>query len=533
VSGYYYLQGKLRYSRFVCPILTAGKDDGEDLRWTPWVPPLVTNSTGSGLGANEIDNTRLLFERVLRLVAESGTPEEERRERDDPMEAKSPLGSSESRENETEGRESSTAGAESRRDATNAGCQESDDRLVSRVQADYGLRRAASDLVQALQRAPPRDPTGRQLRRQALCRQLRRVYPRLLELPSPPSHTFQYEISLIVPYYDPESAYSSKPIGSFLDPREKERGLRLQEERPAAETAARRLLQGTIEHARVRCDDPGSVELVVVHSCDDFDGDANDHQDADCDEKDSTSAFLNGPGGANIHDISPSPRPNNDWGSVVLRVVGNRGRGPCLNEGARRASGRVLAFCHADAKLPAGWDSSIRAAFGGGGGPSTNNGEAVLATAFQFGVDQEDRPPIPGLQAVVATANWRSRWFSLPYGDQCIGMRADVFRHVGGFPDLPLMEDYELVRCLRARELAARGGETRQRIVILPAQVRCSPRRWERYGVPFVTITNSRLVWAYQSGRASAAEIYERYYGAPCGGGGGSASSRQAEREKD
>jgi hypothetical protein len=220
---------------------------------------------------------------------------------------------------------------------------------------------------------------------------------------------------------------------------------------------------------------------------------------------------------------------HHDWGSTVLRVVRNRGRGPCLNEGARSAAGRILVFCHADTKLPAGWDASIRDALHDCRQMTT--GEVVLATAFRFGIDggeratgaQPKRPTIPGLRAVEATANWRSRWFSLPYGDQCISVSAGVFRHVGGFPDVPLMEDYELIRFFRQRQLATRvqNGSTHfhqqhQRIVILPQQVRCSSRRWERYGVPRVTLTNSMLVWAYQSGRATADEIYQRYYGVPC-----------------
>ncbi|MEO1689670.1 MAG: glycosyl transferase, partial [Pseudomonadota bacterium] len=52
-------------------------------------------------------------------------------------------------------------------------------------------------------------------------------------------------------------------------------------------------------------------------------------------------------------------------------------------------------------------------------------------------------------------ANWRSRLLGLPYGDQGLLVRRDVYRAAGGFPDQPLMEDVALARRLKTREVAA------------------------------------------------------------------------------
>jgi hypothetical protein len=307
-----------------------------------------------------------------------------------------------------------------------------------------------------------------------------------------------YEISLIVPYYDPDARSCSE----------------LGERRPSA---ARQLLDGSVEHALIHCDDPSSVQLIVVRSRDDADGSGGD--DNDLNDRSHEHPLANG----TVRPGETSTSGRRAWGSAVHQDVRNRGRGPCLNHSAKCAGGRILVFCHADTKLPERWDASIRNAFGGARDRHPSN-IFVLATAFSFGVDAETATAqsrrIPGLGAVVATANCRSRWYSLPYGDQCISVSASVFRHIGGYPDVPIMEDYELITFLRQREVASRADPDRrrpkQRIVVLPHRVRCSPRRWERHGVVHVTLTNSRLVRAYQSGQASAAEIYQRYYGVPC-----------------
>lgn len=207
-------------------------------------------------------------------------------------------------------------------------------------------------------------------------------------------------------------------------------------------------------------------------------------------------------------------------GGARVRVVthdGGGGRGPCLNVGARRSRGRVLAFCHADTRLPPGWDESVvRALSADGGGRRLN-----AYCAFSFGVHAPPRgarPPI-GIRAVEVTANLRTRWFSLPYGDQCLSLAASTFHYLGGFPDQCLMEDYELASLLRRRAALLPGvrgyaGPEERLHIVGGEPARCSPRRWQKLGVLCVTWTNSRLVRRYAAGLA-ADELFRLYYGRP------------------
>lgn len=126
-------------------------------------------------------------------------------------------------------------------------------------------------------------------------------------------------------------------------------------------------------------------------------------------------------------------------GRLRLTTSG-RGRGRQLNAGARIASGNVLWFVHADAALPQDGVNWIRRLLSD---PSCVAGAFKTRTVV-------DRPP--------ATKRWwhrqahrwlrladiRSRYTRLPYGDQAVFVRRSAFLQVGGFPEIPLMEDLEL-----------------------------------------------------------------------------------------
>jgi hypothetical protein len=96
-----------------------------------------------------------------------------------------------------------------------------------------------------------------------------------------------------------------------------------------------------------------------------------------------------------------------------------------------------LLFLHADTRLPAGADRLIADAL-----------KASNAVWGRFDVRIE---PSRGLLSVVAfMMNLRSRVSGIATGDQAIFVRRDTFEHVGGFPDIPLMEDIALSKALRA-----------------------------------------------------------------------------------
>ncbi|MBU0514845.1 MAG: TIGR04283 family arsenosugar biosynthesis glycosyltransferase [Proteobacteria bacterium] len=163
------------------------------------------------------------------------------------------------------------------------------------------------------------------------------------------------------------------------------------------------------------------------------------------------------------------------YGARVLETA--PGRGPQMNAGAARAAGRQLFFLHADTRPPPGFDRIIDRVLRHAG---------VAAGAFELGIDG----PGPGLRWIEMTANWRARLAKLPYGDQGLFLAADVFHRVGGFPDLPIMEDFVMVKRLRRRG----------RIVVAPARVRTSARRWRSYGLGRNTVRNQLIVAAYSLG---------------------------------
>lgn len=160
------------------------------------------------------------------------------------------------------------------------------------------------------------------------------------------------------------------------------------------------------------------------------------------------------------------------------RVISfDSGRGRQMNAGAAAASGEVLLFLHADTRLPHGFDRHVRRLIQEPG---------VSAGAFRLHIDSAER----SLRLIEFGANWRSRWMQAPYGDQAIFVRASLFRQIGGFPDIPIMEDFELVRRLRRRG----------RISLAPAFVTTSARRWRQLGVWRTTLLNQGAILAYYLG---------------------------------
>jgi hypothetical protein len=159
------------------------------------------------------------------------------------------------------------------------------------------------------------------------------------------------------------------------------------------------------------------------------------------------------------------------------------GRARQCNAAVQQATGEILLFVHADTRLPSYFDVFLRGALHGSSCRS-----AAIAGAFELRTDS-DRS---GMRRIEQWANWRSRWLSLPYGDQAIFLTASTFRDLGGFPDLPIMDDYALVR-----QLAQHGS-----IVTLPLAVTTSARRWERLGLWKTTAINQAIVLAYELGIA-------------------------------
>jgi len=148
-----------------------------------------------------------------------------------------------------------------------------------------------------------------------------------------------------------------------------------------------------------------------------------------------------------------------------------------MNQGANAASKDILLFLHADTLLPENFDRHVIGALVQPG---------VAAGSFELRVDS----PVPSLRFIERIANWRSRCFKMPYGDQAIFMFSKVFHQMGGFPNISIMEDFELIRRLRKK------GD----VVTLPQPVITSPRRWLNQGILKTTLINQLVVLSYFMG---------------------------------
>ncbi len=151
--------------------------------------------------------------------------------------------------------------------------------------------------------------------------------------------------------------------------------------------------------------------------------------------------------------------------TLATRIIdAPRGRASQMNAGAAQAHSDVLLFLHADTRLPANAKQLIQQALAD---PDCVGGRFDV----RFPRDE-------GYAWVVSRMmNWRSRWSGIFTGDQTMFIRRSVFENMGGFADIPLMEDIEFAKRLK----------TRGRVVALRDKVTTSFRRWEQHG-PLNTI---------------------------------------------
>lgn len=153
------------------------------------------------------------------------------------------------------------------------------------------------------------------------------------------------------------------------------------------------------------------------------------------------------------------------------------GRANQMNFGASLATGDILLFLHADTRLPDRYlDFVIK---------TLSNPETVIG-AFKLAIDS----PQKSLRFLEKMVNLRSRFLSLPYGDQAFFLKASIFREINGFADLPIMEDFELIQRLKKRG----------KVSIVPAKVITSGRRWQKLGVVRTTIINQLIILGYYLG---------------------------------
>lgn len=164
--------------------------------------------------------------------------------------------------------------------------------------------------------------------------------------------------------------------------------------------------------------------------------------------------------------------------ATVRCFSAKKGRGAQMNKGAVEANGRILVFLHADTTLPSNAFWHIKRSM---------TDSRVAAGAFTLGIASTHAV----FRLIGKGAAMRTRLTRIPYGDQAIFMERSFFLELGGFKDIPIMEDVELMQ---------RVKKSGKRIVIIPQKVKTSPRRWQKEGVIYCTLRNWGLICLYHLG---------------------------------
>ena len=162
----------------------------------------------------------------------------------------------------------------------------------------------------------------------------------------------------------------------------------------------------------------------------------------------------------------------------VRTLISDRCRARQMNKGASVASGDILLFLHADTRLPGNALALLISAM---------RDRRFVAGAFDLGFGT----PRTIFRITERYVFLRTRLTRIPFGDQAIFVRREYFSSIGGFRDIPIMEDVELMKRIRKK------GD---RIIIIPNKVMTSPRRYEREGILYCTFRNWTLQLLYALG---------------------------------
>ncbi|RKU27839.1 glycosyl transferase [Candidatus Poribacteria bacterium] len=172
------------------------------------------------------------------------------------------------------------------------------------------------------------------------------------------------------------------------------------------------------------------------------------------------------------------------YGTVIRS---GRGRAKQLNAGAEKANGEILLFLHADVWLEDGAisevDKAITEGFVGGGFLQKIEGKNIL------------------FRIIEKSADLRGKYLKIFYGDSGIFITRDGFRKIGGFPDVPIMEEIEFSRAMH------KLGKTR----MVSPRIHISARRWKTGGIIRTTLINWLITLLYAFGFSTdrLAQLYK------------------------
>ena len=172
---------------------------------------------------------------------------------------------------------------------------------------------------------------------------------------------------------------------------------------------------------------------------------------------------------------------------LVDRLLqGAAGRAAQMNRGAAVARGDILWFLHADTRFPVPVEKCLPAF-------------SPAPDTWGFCRVRLDAPQ-RGFRVIEWCMNRRSRFTRVATGDQGIFVARDLFQQLGGFAEIPLMEDVELSK--RLRQQAAPQ--------VLAGPLLASARRWQRGGILRTVLLMWRLRLAYFLG-APPQRLAEKY----------------------
>ncbi len=173
---------------------------------------------------------------------------------------------------------------------------------------------------------------------------------------------------------------------------------------------------------------------------------------------------------------------------VDLALCSSAGRATQMNAGAAVANGDLLWFVHADTLIPTDTDVLLQ--------------NALDKSAKAWGrFDIRLSGNVLSLRIIERMMNWRSRLSGIATGDQGIFIYRDTFERIGGFSDMPLMEDIDI-----SRRLKRASGMP----LCLSRKLTTSSRRWEKHGVLPTIVLMWRLRLAYWLG-ASPTDLARQY----------------------
>jgi rSAM/selenodomain-associated transferase 2 len=173
--------------------------------------------------------------------------------------------------------------------------------------------------------------------------------------------------------------------------------------------------------------------------------------------------------------------------SQCVLVESKPGRGIQLNAGARQATGDIILFLHVDNWLVKNGCQQIA--------------EAMTDSNSRAGFFKQRIESRKLIYRLIEKGNqWRGQYQRLVYGDQAMFIESTLFRELGGFPDITIMEDFAFSQAIRSHT----------NFVMLEGPTFVSPRRWEKHGPFRQTATNWLLSSAFRLG-ASPEWIAQRY----------------------